>query len=147
MSVDEWIEGGRRTERSVTIYQRGDLLADLDDLDRQIDLAQRANDTDALADLDAKWQAIAHTFSNSALSIRVRGLSADEIRALKAEASLNRIELDETSAAVIAAATVEPKLSTDQVLRLVQTIGDAQVVKIAQTVTAACLIPAEVKHG
>lgn len=147
MSVDEWIDDARRTERLVSIYQRADLLADLDELDLAIDVARRANDVDALADLDTQWQATAQTFSNSALHIRVRGLSGDEIRALKAEASLNRSELDETSAAVIAAATVEPKLTTEQVLRLVQTIGDAQVVKIAQTVTAACLIPAEVKHG
>lgn len=147
MSVDDWIEGAKRTERQVTIYQRADLLADLDDLDRQIDLAQRANDVDLLAELDAQWQAVAQTFSNSALHIRIRGLSGDEIKALKAEASLNRIELDETSAAVIAAATVDPKLSTEQVLRLVQTVGDAQVMKIAQTVNDACLIPAEVTHG
>ncbi len=147
MNVDEWINEGRRTERLVTIYQRGDLLADLDDLDRRIDLAQRANDVETLAELDAQWQGVAQTFSNSALNIRIRGLSGDEIKALKAEASLDRAELDETSASVIAAATVEPKLTTEQVLRLVQTIGDAQVMKIAQTVNDACLLPAEVAHG
>lgn len=142
MNVDEWIAGATRTERAVTLYQRPDLLADLDDLDRRIDAARLAGDN--LEPLVEEWTAVAQRFANSALTVRVRGLTGAEIKTLKAEALLHRIELDETAANVIAHAAIDPVFTVAQVFALIDAVGEAQVLKLSEAVIAACVAAPEV---
>lgn len=136
MSLDEWIDGAKRTERAVTLYQRADLIADLDDLDRRITLARAAGDD--IGDLVDQWQATAQRFAVSALTVRVRGLTGAEIKALQATAMLDRLELDEVGAQVIAAACIDPVITPTQVRSLIDAVGEAQVVKLGAAVVAAC---------
>lgn len=142
MNVDEWIDGARRTERSVRLYQRPDLIADLDELDRRIELARAAGEpTEPLVE---EWQAVAQRFANSGLLVRVRSLSGAEVQAMQAEALIERLELDAIGLAAIAAACVEPSLTVEQLSRLLDKVGESQVMLLGQAVVAACAEPPEV---
>ena len=135
MNVDEWIAGASRTHRSVTLYQRADVLADLDEIDRAIDEAKLAG-TDT-TDLVEKWTATAKVFTDSALVVRVRGLSGLEVKALRAEALLGRLELDDAGAKVIAAACISPDFTSDQIIALVGALGEPQVAQLSAAVLEA----------
>lgn len=140
--LDEWIESARRTERSVRLYQRPDLVADLDELDRRIEM-DRASGQD-VEDLVAEWQLVAQRFANSGLTIRVRGLSGAEIKTLQAEALIERLELDEIGVKVISTACVDPLISPDQLRKLIDAVGESQVMLLGQAVVAACAEPPRV---
>lgn len=145
VDVDAWIGSATRTHRAVTLYQRADLIAELDDLDRRILLSTTAGDS--TAELTQEWETVAQRFANSALTVTVRGLTSAEIKLLKAEALLERLELSESGANLIASATVEPKLTAVQVMALVDAVGEAQVLKLGQAVVAACTMPPVVNDG
>lgn len=81
-SLDTWIRGIQPTIRSVTLYGRADVLAQIDELERQIKLARAAGpegeqglDEETPAGLQTRLEELYETFSASALTFRVQGRS------------------------------------------------------------------------
>lgn len=128
---DAWLEGAERPERSVTVYQKAGLVADLDALEEQIHNAEADEDYErALTEagevrkLRAKYAAIAEKFKASALTVRIQGRTREEREALnEANKDLNAKQL---GAVIIADAMAYPKVTAKQVEKLNAVLGDAQ---------------------
>lgn len=86
--ISTWIGGVYSTVRSVTLYQRADLLAEIDELERQVKLAETAaggvpegeaslGGDDDVSVLRARLKQTLQEFSASALTFRVQGRSDD----------------------------------------------------------------------
>ena len=111
MSVDAWIDGAQRTHHSVTLYQRADLVAELDDISRRIDLAKASPDSDdELDELTGRWVTVGREFTASALTVTVKGLTAAEVASIRAEAVAGKADEREQMARIISAAVVDPPL-------------------------------------
>ncbi len=123
--VDTWIAGAQRQRRSVLIYQRPDLVAQLDEINQDMTTAKAAGD-DVVA-LEDRWTQIAAEFSASSLRVVVQGQTVDEINALKATSTSLGEDDEQASARVLSAAIVEPRFTQDQILNLRKALGDAQV--------------------
>lgn len=129
--LDAWLTDAKRPERSVTVYKRADLIADLDDLERRIENANRipdderslADDTQALED---EYLAKAAEFHASALTLRVQGLTEEEMTAINAEAKKNKETNAQIGRRLVSAALVSPKISVEGLEKLSKAIGDAQ---------------------
>lgn len=82
--LDAWLSGASRPTRSVQIYQRGDMLATLDELARKIELAEAVGDEErSLTDpsparLRATYAQLSEDFAESALNVRIHAHSEDE---------------------------------------------------------------------
>ena len=88
-----WIGGVKSTVRAVTLYQRADLLAEIDDLERRLTLARKTagqggapegedalgDDTDEVTSLTRQLEQALLAFTGSAVVFRVQGRS-DEWR-------------------------------------------------------------------
>ena len=125
--IDAWLDGADRPERSVTVYQKASLIADLDALEVQIRNADE-EDVDGpsmgggVGALRAKYAEVAQRFHDSALTIRVQGREAHE--RVKAAESVTDPAL--RGAAVLADAIQSPKFTPEQVARLAEKLGGAQ---------------------
>lgn len=129
--LDAWLTDAKRPERSVTVYKRADLLAELDDLERRIDELNSIPEEDqSLADspsaLEAEYLAKAQAFHDSGLLIRVKGLTSDEITAIGEESKAAKDTAEQAGRRLVAAALVSPKLTFDQLKKLSDAIGSAQ---------------------
>lgn len=130
---DAWLEGAERPQRSVTVYQKAGLIADLDRLEEQINNADDDAEVDGpsmaggVGKLRAEYARVAQAFKDSALVIRVQGLREDEQRdIIKANGS----DPATAGAHVLAAAIVSPKVTAEQVVKLEKVIGDPQFARI-----------------
>jgi hypothetical protein len=130
---DAWLEGAERPERSVTVYQKASLIADLDALEAKILAADDDEDdvyergltqADPARKLRAEYQKLAKQFHDSALTIRVQGHDEDEKREIaKANKDLLPGELGYV---ILADAITSPKVTADQLKRLAKKVGEAQ---------------------
>lgn len=125
--IEAWIEGAERPKRSVTVYQKAGLIADLDRLEEQI---RNADDEDVDGpsmgggNLRARYAKLAQEFRDSALTFTVQGHDAAEKQALaEANPGLPPAELGYI---VIADAIVSPKVTAEQLKRIESRIGSAQ---------------------
>ncbi len=139
---DKWLDGAERPERSVTVYQKAGLIADLDRLSEQITNADEAEDVDGpsmaggVGQLRAEYAELAKRFHDSALTIRVQGLNEDEQLDLrKANPDLTASDLGRV---VMAEAITYPKVTPAQVKKLEKAIGDAQFARILGAYYQAC---------
>lgn len=139
--VDAWLADAERPARSVTVYQRAGLIADLDALAERIENAE-GEEVDGpsmgggAGALRAKYADLARKFHDSALTIRVQSLTNQEQAEL-----LKDVEggsLDDRGAVVLAEAIVSPKMTAAQVLRLNKVIGDAQFSRVLDAWNSAC---------
>lgn len=145
--LDAWLQDAQRPQRSVTVYARPDLIADLDALEQKIKLAQDANRLDEtglgemspVQALQAAYYELAEEFSRSSLVVRLQGLTSDEQKAIREEA---KAAGDDSNEAVgfrmISASLMHPKASVEQAKRLRDKIGEAQYSAIIATYNAAC---------
>lgn len=131
---DAWLEGAERPQRSVTVYQKAGLIADLDRLEEQINNADDDAEVDGpsmaggVGKLRAEYARVAQAFHDSALVIRVQGLREDEQRAIgKANPDAAPSVL---GTHVLAAAITSPKVTPAQVAKLEKVIGDPQFTRI-----------------
>lgn len=122
---DAWLDDAERPARSVTVYQRAGLIADLDRLGEQINNADE-EDVDGpsmgggVGKLRAEYSKLAKQFHESALTFRVSGHGDDDKRELLKDSPEGPAYI------VLADAIQSPKLSADQVKRLEKKIGPAQ---------------------
>lgn len=146
---DDWLSDAQRTKRSTIIYKRADLLAELDDLERQLANAAEVPEADqSLADstgaLEAQYLAKLQAFHDSGLKVTVQGLTRDEIEDISKAAKAEKLTNSQTGRRLIEAALVSPKLSYDQLGALEQAIGDAQMNRIVQAYQLATMKAPEV---
>lgn len=145
--IDAWLEDAERPARSVTVYQKAGLIADLDALQERIENAE----TDEAADLNherglgeqsesqrltAEYAKLAKRFHDSALTIRIEGRSDAEKRELLAAHK----DLTGTQAGyvVIADAIQSPKFTPAQLEKLANKLGDLQFDRIIARFHEAC---------
>lgn len=130
---DAWLEGAERPERSVTVYQKAGLVADLDALEEQIVAAELVPAEERAlgespSNLRAKYAALAEQFKASALTVRIQGRTREEREALQeAHKDLNSKDL---GAVIIADAMTSPKATAKQVAKLNTVLGDSQFSRI-----------------
>lgn len=132
--LDAWIDEARLPERSVTVFGRADLVAELQELEEQLAKVRTSGGDDRLVDpaselqqrvreVEAQRQASARTF-------RFRALSAAEVRKIRTEAPKDvdgDPEAEYVAAAVLAASCVTPKGMTLDKARAVRAkIGEGQ---------------------
>jgi hypothetical protein len=127
--VDAWLDDAERPTRSVTVYQKSGLIADLDRLAEKIGNAEADEEVDgpsmggsSSAQLRAEYAKLAKQFHDSALVIRVEG--RDQHERVKIADGVKDIEMKD--ATVLADAIQSPKFTPQQVIRLVEKIGGAQ---------------------
>lgn len=89
IDLDDWLDGAHRAERSVTLYARADLLADIDQLEaalRQVATVPAEDrsyaDVDEGAEIRAKIEAHYVTLDASKLVVRVTSLEDTEQNAI-----------------------------------------------------------------
>lgn len=137
--IDAWLEDAERPARSVTVYQKAGLIADLDALESRI---RNADDDEVdgpsmgggAAKLRAEYADLARKFHASALTIRIEG--RDENERVKAAAAATDPEL--RGAAVLADAIQSPKFTPAQVKKLAGKIGEAQFGLVVDRFNEAC---------
>lgn len=146
--MDAWLAGLSRPQRSVRIYQRGDLMARLDVLAAQIeradaqgDMERTLGDGSTATSLRAEYAEVAAEMEAAALTVTVQGHDADEKKELLAggEASSLRAR----GRVLLHDALVSPEMSWEQFERFMGGIGPAQEDRIADAYSAACSVVAE----
>lgn len=138
--LNAWIAGVQPTVRSVTLYQRADLLAEVDELERRIKVAERAQagagpeDEDELdggddvESLRARLTEVLQQWSSSAVTFRVQGRT-DEWREQKKKELIRQGIKDETEITLrqVAASIVSPAGVTYEHLAHLNEVAQAQV--------------------
>ncbi|SDW32940.1 hypothetical protein SAMN04487912_102348 [Arthrobacter sp. cf158] len=129
--LNAWLEDADRPERSVTVYQKPSLLADIDALEHQIENADPDDEIDGpsmgggIGKLRAKYAEIAKKFHDSALVIRLKGHDDDEKQAL-ADKHKESGSTEDLGCVILADAILEPKFTPKQVGKLEEKVGQAQ---------------------
>ena len=123
--VDAWLDDAERPARSVTVYQKSGLIADLDALQVQIE-NEDGEEVDGPSmgggSLRARYAELARKFHESALTIRIEGRGEQE--RVRIAGAIEDPAM--RGAAVLADAIQYPKLTPAQVEKLATKIGDAQ---------------------
>jgi hypothetical protein len=143
---DAWLDGAERPERAVTVYQKANLIADLDVLAERIKNAEQDGDhqiderglgeQSEIQKLSAEYQRIAQQFHDSALTLRIAGHSETEKREFaKANPDAPPSEL---GGVILADAIRSPKITPEQVRRLEAKLGPAQFALIYTAYQQAC---------
>lgn len=145
--IDAWLEDAERPARSVTVYQKAGLIADLDALAERIQNAEDAEDVDGPsmgggpAKLRAEYQKLAQQFHDSALTIRLEGRDDNEKREILAQHE--GLTGTQAGYVVIADAIQSPKIKASQLEKLAGKIGETQFDRIIARFHEACTeIPA-----
>jgi hypothetical protein len=139
--IDAWLNDADRPARSVTVYQKAGLIADLDALEEQIRNAE-GEEVDGpsmgggVGALRAKYADLAQKFHDSALTVRVQSLTKQEQAALLV--GHDDDSMADRGAIVMAEAITHPKMSPAQVQRLSIAIGDGQFDRIMTAWNHAC---------
>lgn len=141
MDVSQFVSSARRQRRSVKVYARPDVIADLDRINQELAVAKAANDIDVIAELEAAWQAAADTFHASGLRVVIEARNQDEINAVKVKAKAEGCDEEEESAMILADSIIEPEMTKENIIELRRTGGDAAVEILMQAWTAACFNP------
>lgn len=142
--LDAWLADAALPEESVTVYQRGDLISDLTELQRQIEVYEEGPDGPSLTGgrgkLEAKYRELAQKFHDSGLTVYVRATTADERKAIlddseKAKESPVDFNYRLLAATIVAVKPVDGKrkavkFTQDKVKKLHKSIGEPQTVAI-----------------
>lgn len=138
--LDAWIDGAERPARSVTVYQKAGLIAELDRLGARIENAEDDEDIDGPSmgggSLRAEYAKVAKRFHDSALTFTIRGHDDDEKREMAK--SNPGIDAGELGYIVIADAITSPKVTPAQLKRIEKKIGEAQFSQIPVAYHQAC---------
>ncbi len=145
--LDAWIADAERPARSVTVYQKAGLIADLDALGERIQNADDAEGEEQVYErglteqnesqrLRAEYQKLAQKFHDSALVIKLEGRSeAEKVVLAKANQGLTGTQLGYV---VIADAIQSPKVTPAQLEKLAGKLGEVQFNRIIARFYEAC---------
>ena len=140
--LDAWLDGAERPQRSVTVYQKAGLIAELDRLAEQIEHADEDENVDGpsmaggVRRLRAEYAKVAQQFHDSGLSIRVQALDDLEKRDMRnANPDLSPTQLGYL---VISSAITSPKMTPAQLEKLEKRIGEIQFNRVIAKFHEAC---------
>jgi len=129
--LDAWLDGADRPQRSVTVYQKAGLIAELDELASKIEHAEADEELEpSLSEvgesrrLRAKYAEAAKQFHDSALTLRIQGHYEYEKQEFK-DANKDATE-GELGRLILADAITSPRFTPAQVRKLEKVIGPAQ---------------------
>lgn len=139
--LDDWIDGVTRPTETVRLYRKAHLNDRLKELERRIDLARRVPveergiTDDSPESLLDEWQQVAQELSESALPVKVQALTEPEIDAAKKAAKRDHKD-DDTAyfVYVVAAGTVSPRFTPQQLAKVRERAGDAQIGEMFATI-------------
>lgn len=133
--LDAWIEDAERPARSVTVYQKAGLIADLDALQERIENAETDEGSDLNYErsvgeqsesqrLTREYAKLAKQFHDSALVIKIEGRTdAERVELAKAHPGLPGTKLGYIA---IADAIQSPKFTPEQLEKFEAAIGEIQ---------------------
>ena len=150
---DAWIEQGGRPQRTVKVYRDWGLMEELARLEAAITAAdddpdRTVSDAGPL-ELREEYEAVLQRLTESALEVTLRSLTNEEVRTITAGIPDTEVKFRDQHGkeqtrwkpdqiavgdALVAEASVSPKLSRDQVKRMRQTLGDGPTLVLYQTV-------------
>lgn len=137
--LDAWIADAERPTRSVTVYQRAGLLADLDELAERISNAED-DDIDGPSagggSLRSQYAKLAQQFHDSALTIRIEGRTEREREDVVLR--VPGLTPEQRGAVVLADAIVSPRFTPGQVEKLAAKLGEVQFSRIVTRFHEAC---------
>lgn len=124
-----WLADAKLPERSATVYQRGNLISEITDLERRI-THEKQDDEEGLGGSESvrRYRSLVAEFEASALTVFVQAMSGDRQREIAEELGKDATK-NEIGAATIAAAIVA-----------VQTVGGP---RVPVTFTAADIVALE----
>ena len=129
-----WIAGVTPVQRTITIYARGDLFADLSSLETRYDEAKRAANVDDMRALKAQMRHVADQIKASALDITVQGRSADWVQRFRADLKERGVDGDQATLEQLAAQITAPEGLTVDMLATLRDRIEPQVVALVQAV-------------
>ena len=137
--VDAWLNDAERPARSVTVYQKAGLIAELDALAQRIE-NEEGEEVDGPSmgggSLRAKYADLARKFHDSALTVKVQSLTNQEQAVLlKGHEGEDQ---EDRGAVILAEAIVSPRMTPAQVKRFNAVLGDAQFARIMDAWHSAC---------
>lgn len=131
--VAAWVSGVTGTIRSVKLYQRADLLADVDDLTQRLRVAEsvsaedRGLNEESPSSIRQELEQVAHQFEASAVTFKVQGRSDDwREKVQKRLKKAGVTDDDEVLFHQVAESVVEPKGVTVEVLRALAEVNETQ---------------------
>lgn len=136
--LDAWISGAERTVRSAIVYQKANLIAELDVLAERIANAEREEAVDGPSmgggsgKLRAEYARLADEFKKSALTVRMKALTFDEKK------EIEKAHKTDAGLYALSASMVEPKCTPEQIEKLEAAIGNAQMGLIIRAYNRAC---------
>ena len=134
--VDAWIADAKLPEHTVTVYGRADLLAEADKLIDAIEAAENDRELErsvgesSADELRAEYERVREQFLASAMHVRVRAISSTEAEELDKRQKEKELTPAQRQIEEIVLGTVSPKLTTERVERLADTIGSLQTMLI-----------------
>ena len=130
-NMDEWLQGVRPIKRTVTLYQRLDILAKRDELAAELDFVRYTDDV-AAQDLRAQIREVTDEIMSSRMFLTLQGLTTTRYRALLKE--LEAKDYGENPELVVfdqwAAQVAEPEGITGEWLQGFDTMSPVQSAKI-----------------
>ena len=137
--IDAWLEDAERPARSVTVYQKAGLIADLDALQERIENADDEEVDGPSAgggSLRSQYAKLAKQFHDSALTIRIEGRSEQEREAITLP--IANLSPEQIGAVVLADAITSPQFTPTQVEKLAAKLGEVQFSRIVARFHEAC---------
>lgn len=129
-----WIAGVTPVQRTVTIYARGDLFADLSALETRYDEAKRSANVDDMRALKEQMRDVADQIRASALDITVQGRSAEWVQRFRKDMDERGVDGDQATLEQLAAQITSPAGLTVDMLATLRDRIEPQVVSLVQAV-------------
>jgi hypothetical protein len=141
-NLDDWITGARLPEKSVTVYGRADLVADIHELERDLETVRAARD-ERLPGPGQPPQAIAAEIEAkrtqmeaSALTFRFRALLSTEAIAAEEKAQ-RKLTDDEVGYIHLSKQCIHPEVTSAQWAQIRAKIGEGQFQAILEAAGSA----------
>jgi hypothetical protein len=128
-SLDDWIDGARLPEKSVTVYGRADLVAEHYELNQRLVHAQGSDDGDErlvgspVSRLAAAIEACEKDMKASALTFRFRAILDADVEAAK---RAHPGDEEARTYAMLSKQSVHPQVSEQQWPKIRERIGEGQ---------------------
>lgn len=132
-----WIEGVQPVTHAVTLYARGDLLADLDVVKSRLEQAKLGRDQATVDVLRGEAAELVDALEASSLDIVVQGWSKSKIDAFQAEQKTAGLVDDDLVIAQVAAQVIQPEGFTADYYRHLLEVIRPQAEQLAGAVMAA----------
>ena len=138
--LESWISGAKLPEKSATVYGRADLVAEFEELDRQLraegkgDLEDGRMTGDPKVAIAQRMEEVRQALQSSALTFRFRAALDSETKPMR-EAHTGSDE--DLTFKILSLQCVEPKVAPEQWPRIREKIGDGQFAHLVEAAGSA----------